>query len=163
MNWDAIGAIGDFVGAMAVVTTLIYLAIQVRHAKMATADQSRIYRATAVREIIIETSRNEALRMAQIKDWGMEPYYQEMAKRLGTTMEEASMLDWGNNYYFWIWWGQYSSTTEKRDRKELEYVIENLGGTLGTRLHWKKSPISRPLLDEGFVKFVDKILAKENG
>jgi len=31
MNWDAIGAIGEIIGAIAVVVTLIYLSIQVRH------------------------------------------------------------------------------------------------------------------------------------
>ncbi len=31
MNWDAIGAIADAVGAIAVVVTLIYLALQIRH------------------------------------------------------------------------------------------------------------------------------------
>ena len=30
MNWDAIGAIGDFVGGAAVIVTLAYLALQVR-------------------------------------------------------------------------------------------------------------------------------------
>ena len=30
MNWEAIGAIGDFVGGLAVVLTLIYIAFQVR-------------------------------------------------------------------------------------------------------------------------------------
>ena len=30
MNWDAIGAIGEIVGALAVVTTLLYLSVQVR-------------------------------------------------------------------------------------------------------------------------------------
>ena len=30
MNWDAIGAIGEIVGAAAVVVTLIYVAVQVR-------------------------------------------------------------------------------------------------------------------------------------
>lgn len=30
MNWDAIGAIGEIVGAMAVLVTLIYLAVQIR-------------------------------------------------------------------------------------------------------------------------------------
>jgi hypothetical protein len=93
----------------------------------------------------------------------MEPYSQKMAERLGTTMEEASMFTWGNNYYFWIWWGQYASTIEKRDRKELEHIIEIVGGTPGMRLHWEESPISRPLLDEDFVNFVDQILAKESG
>ena len=30
MNWDAFGAIGENVGALAVVLTLVYLSIQVR-------------------------------------------------------------------------------------------------------------------------------------
>ena len=30
MNWDALGAIGELVGALAVVVTLIYLAVQIR-------------------------------------------------------------------------------------------------------------------------------------
>ena len=33
MNWDAIGAIGEIVGALAVLVTLIYLALQIRQAK----------------------------------------------------------------------------------------------------------------------------------
>lgn len=160
MNWEALGAIGDFVGAVAVVVTLIYLAIQVRHSKKATADQSRLYRATAVREMIIETINNDVLRMAQMKDWGVEPHYRGMAEQLGITMEEATRLDWGNGYYFWMWWGQYASTTESNDRRELENIIQALGGNPGMRSHWENSPLSRPLLDPGFVKFVDKALAK---
>ena len=30
MNWDAIGAIGEIIGAAGVISTLIYLAIQIR-------------------------------------------------------------------------------------------------------------------------------------
>ena len=37
MNWDAIGATGEVLGAVAVFVTLMYLAIQVRHAR----DESR--------------------------------------------------------------------------------------------------------------------------
>lgn len=32
MNWDAIGAIGEIIGALAVVVTLVYLSRQIRHA-----------------------------------------------------------------------------------------------------------------------------------
>jgi hypothetical protein len=35
MNWEAIGAVGEIVGALAVLVTLIYLAIQVRHTRRA--------------------------------------------------------------------------------------------------------------------------------
>ena len=36
MNWEAIGAVGEILGAIAVLLTLFYLASQVRHANKAT-------------------------------------------------------------------------------------------------------------------------------
>ena len=41
MNWEAIGAIGEIVGAGAVVVTLGYLAVQIRHSMNATKIDSR--------------------------------------------------------------------------------------------------------------------------
>jgi hypothetical protein len=42
MNGVAIGAVGEIVGALAAVITLIYPATQVRTAKQAAADQNRL-------------------------------------------------------------------------------------------------------------------------
>ena len=36
MNWEAIGAIGEITGALAVVVTLVYLSFQLRHNTYAT-------------------------------------------------------------------------------------------------------------------------------
>ena len=36
MNWDAIGAIGELVGALVVVVTIVYLAAQIRQNTIAT-------------------------------------------------------------------------------------------------------------------------------
>jgi len=41
MNWDAIGAIGEIVGAIAVVATLFYLAMQIRHSNRQTQSAAR--------------------------------------------------------------------------------------------------------------------------
>jgi hypothetical protein len=41
MNWDALGAIGEIVGATAVVVTLGYLAVQIRAGTRATQSASR--------------------------------------------------------------------------------------------------------------------------
>ena len=46
MNWDAIGAIGEIVGAIAVVASLVYLAIQIR-------GQNRESRLAAMHEIAV--------------------------------------------------------------------------------------------------------------
>ena len=40
MNWDALGAIGELVGAAAVVLTLGYLAVQIRQASKSSRQQS---------------------------------------------------------------------------------------------------------------------------
>lgn len=40
INWDAIGAIGDFVGSIGVLLSLVYLAVQTRHSASETRDAS---------------------------------------------------------------------------------------------------------------------------
>ena len=47
MNWDAIGAVGEVVGALAVVATLFYLVIQVRQSRQATEANTRAIRGNA--------------------------------------------------------------------------------------------------------------------
>ena len=42
MNWEAIGAVGEIVGAGAVVATLAYLSIQLRHARRASEAQGTL-------------------------------------------------------------------------------------------------------------------------
>lgn len=41
MNWDAIGAIGEVVGALAVVISLVYLALQIRQNSRQVEEQIR--------------------------------------------------------------------------------------------------------------------------
>lgn len=53
MTWDAIGAIGDFIGGIAVVASLIYLAIQVRHSARVTAQNTKEQQA-ANREVVLD-------------------------------------------------------------------------------------------------------------
>ena len=42
MNWDAVGAVGELVGAVAVVATLVYLARQVQASNRTSAIESRV-------------------------------------------------------------------------------------------------------------------------
>ncbi len=60
MNWDAAGAIGEIVGAFAVLATLIYLAKQIRH----STDVSKV------------TVYHEAI--AQIVQSGLEPDFSSL-------------------------------------------------------------------------------------
>jgi hypothetical protein len=48
LNWEAIGAIGESVGALAVLVTLIILVVQIRHSIRIMAESNRLERASAV-------------------------------------------------------------------------------------------------------------------
>lgn len=50
MNWEAIGAVGEIIGAMAVVLSLIYLAIQVRQNSNMARAESRLRVVASYRE-----------------------------------------------------------------------------------------------------------------
>ena len=64
MNWDAIGAIGEITGALAVVLTLGYFGIQIRAAREAAADTNRFHRSNGVREIMLASIANTEIRQA---------------------------------------------------------------------------------------------------
>ncbi|MCB1669689.1 MAG: hypothetical protein R3F41_10945 [Gammaproteobacteria bacterium] len=160
MNWEAIGAIGEILGAMAVVMTLVYLAVQVRYAKEAAADNNRIVRASGVREMYMAQVNNPEFRSVLHKA-GDSGYLQQIADDLGIIKEEADILDAASGYWFWLHWGQYSSTHSESDLQELKNLIGSFYKTDSVYNCWKKSPWHRPLLDPKFVKFVDEIVERQ--
>ena len=50
---EVLGNFGEFVSAIAVVVTLAYLAVQVRHSKEATEANTRTIRANAAKEVYV--------------------------------------------------------------------------------------------------------------
>ena len=166
MNWEAIGAIGEIMGALAVVLTLAYLATQVRYAKQAAADQNRLTRANGVREIGLAALTNDDVRRSISKDMGADAYHEKVAHELGLDVDDVSRRDWANAYWFWLHWGQYTSTHSANDRKEIEHLIEVFYTLPGVRRSWNESPVARPNLDPEYQQFVDDVIAradKRNG
>jgi len=58
MNWDAIGAIGEIVGAVAVIMTLVYLAIQIRDSARASRSAAVTDATTAMQAFYQELGSN---------------------------------------------------------------------------------------------------------
>ena len=59
MNWEAVGAIGEIVGASAVFLTLAYLAVQIRQntkAVRASALDSSVTSVMSIRQTILESA-----------------------------------------------------------------------------------------------------------
>ena len=66
MNWEAIGAIGETVGAIGVIGTLLYLAIQVRASTAATETENRVAVANGYREILTLNLDSELARAFRV-------------------------------------------------------------------------------------------------
>jgi hypothetical protein len=61
MIWDAIGAIGQVLGSLAVLVTLVYLAIQIRETRRAVIAQSHQSQANAVADLQIQIAVSEPI------------------------------------------------------------------------------------------------------
>lgn len=72
MNWDAIGALGEVIGATAVVVTLVYLARQVRHASEEAGQLARQHEdertADLVQTLYAKVQETAALKL---KHWNL--------------------------------------------------------------------------------------------
>jgi len=67
VNWEAIGAVGELVGSLAVLVTIIYLAVQVKHARRQMQIASQRQRYETFRNLTLEISRNPELRRIYAK------------------------------------------------------------------------------------------------
>ncbi|MFK8049606.1 MAG: hypothetical protein AB8B81_14365 [Halioglobus sp.] len=159
VNWDAIGAVGEILGAIAVVATLGYLAVQVRAARDSAADANRLNRANGVTQMALEFVGNSDLANSVMKSHKTEDYYTHFASTLDISFDDASRSDWFHVYYFWLHWGQYSSSKTEEDLAELSNVIRAFYGIPAVRYSWDHSPFSKPVLDPAFVNYVNQILS----
>ena len=159
MNWELIATLAEVVAAIGVIASLIYVARQVRSSQETAADTNRLARAGGVREIMLANATNDDLRNSVIKAYGMAPYYEEMARVLDITFDDAARADFQNNIYFWLHWGQFASTTDPQDLEELKNVLHTYS-IPGLKYSWENSPFAKPVLDAKFVKFVDAAIAE---
>ena len=159
MNWDAIGAVGQIIGALAVVVTLGYLAVQIRIVRSGAADTSRLTRTIGVHEAMLSTISNDALIESLMSVLG-RGYYEEFGGQFAISAREAARVDFFNLHWFWLHWGQFASSNTTEDLSELSRHIQIFYSLPAVAYSWWKSPFGRTLLDQRFVKFVDGLLSK---
>jgi hypothetical protein len=158
VNWDALSAISESLGTFAVLVTLIYLTVQVKDSKSASADTNRIERAVGIREGLMSLAENDNLRSSFDKANGMLGFYEGMASEFNISTDDAARSHYYSIYWFWLHWGQFSSSTEKRDLLELEILIRGLYSTPVYYYCWNNSPWVKPIIEAAFVEYVDALL-----
>ena len=151
MNWEAIGAIGEVLGAAAVVVTLGYLAVQIRQ-------NSQAVKNSAAQSLLSEA--NESLRVASSSPATAR------AVILGQTMFEE--LSEGEKAQFITWMFSWMRTIEQAYfQYEQGYIDEEIWA--GHRAHHRQL-IHAPAIEEWwskrrcffsqkFQKYIDEVAA----
>lgn len=142
MNWEAIGAIGEVIGAIAVVTTLIYLSVQLR--------QNTNTVQASIRQDVLSEDRNALYMLVE------HPF---LNQRTNLTKEQESQLAafliafirMRESHWLQYQSGMLDEATWKSYRTPLQTVIfsSEFGRTLW-RYHSEK------FLDQGFVGSINE-------
>ena len=140
MNWDAISAIFEAVGVIAVVISLLYLAFQIRFARLAAADTSRTARAIGVRENVLAMVNNTGLRENWIKSSGLNSEYELLGKEMNVSVDGAIQIDNMCQCWMWLHWGQYKSIKTPADKSELENIVSVFYSVPPMLNCWRKRP-----------------------
>lgn len=164
MNWDAIGAIGELVGALAVIVTLVYLSVQIRGSREAVADSNRQSRAGAIQDMILLLIDNDSVNNAWRKAAANEDYTRaelDTAEHLGLSIEETRKVILLCQFWWWTHWAQWASIHSAEDQRELDDLIRTMYNREPIRTVWTQSQSARTL-DAEFQTYVNGLIEGNN-
>ena len=167
MNWDAIAAIGQALGSIAVFVTLGYLAVQIRHSRAALQGSITLTRAAMLREHAMATATDvgltRVLQKAQTALSGRNsPFVDELVKRAELTVEEAYRVGW----FFLGFWQirsesiRYIKELGDIERKDFDSRIRLQYSAGSLERVWYES--NKPTLGTDAVRYIDNLLAQPN-
>ena len=157
--WEAIGAVGELIGAGAIIVTLIYLAYQVRQARTDASDETRRNRVIGIREIQGWTVNSPAAMRAWSKASGAG--WQDLMLRtqsaLDLDQEEAELVVTQGAAWVWTHWAQYRSVQSDRDMEELVNIV--LAWYTGPPMNILiRDPVFRAWFEPEFLNWLEQTL-----
>jgi hypothetical protein len=154
------GAIGELISGVAILVTLLYLAVQVKSARISATDANRANRVAGIHHINNRIFENQELQQAWLKSAGpgYTQVHADLSVELGISIDEAMLVQISGSDWVWLHWAQFRSVKTKEDEVELRNIITTWYGE-----NPMKALISHPTMrlffDVDFIEFVDDILA----
>ncbi|MEM7101265.1 MAG: hypothetical protein AAF541_23595 [Pseudomonadota bacterium] len=154
MNWDALGAIAELIGAIGVVATLAYLSIQIRRSTAQARSDAYIKMNEASREFTFRIADDQDLGELVLKagkDWQSISTKDQFKVHM-YNMQELSVYE---SYYFMMINGQIDEQTY---RTREEHILRRLSAP-GGRYWWDNFAYN---IDTEFVARINQGLEKQN-
>ena len=160
MNWDAIGAIAELLGAVGVIASLVYLATQIRHSReqmdrntQASAAAAHQLYEQGVSSLIMDAVRIPGLQQLLIRAQADFEQLDEENARCFSNFAVVCMRTWDNAFYQHRM-GMLDDVRWQVAQRDLEAFVQQPGVTQW----WRKM---RPNLLPEFVALVEEILGEE--
>ncbi len=161
MNWDAVGAIAELLGAIGVIASLVYLAGQIRHSRKQMDQNTRAVRAGAYQQF---TANLQSTMFTAVSVPALEGVvFRGMANPETLNEEEAGRFQWWligvfltyeNAHY------QYRMGQLDENRWQIHRLsLHNLLGSPGIRNWWATR--SELIDSPEFAVMISEMLAKE--
>ena len=151
MNWDAIGAIGEILGSIVVLASLIYIAIQVRDTKIAATRTVRIERNNALSKTMLETPEISEI-VAKINEVdGSGPFVSELQATYGLTAAQAE------RYHRYLATAWRTLETDFLTLGECRFIALPIEGQLRTTSSKRFIEIRGWAFDKSFMRLVDDL------
>ena len=158
MNWEAVGAIGETIGAIA----LFLVLFQVRHAKHEMRRSVRSERTDSLLQLLHQyrDPRSVELRVRVSQALGAPDteYQSKMMERAGITREEASFM----YMEYMIWWQYYAEKVIRyvedlspADRFQADAAMRNIFGGPAGRLWFDTA---KQILNPDAVGYIENLL-----
>ena len=155
MNWDAIGAVGEIVGAGAVVATLIYLAIQTRRTREATETNGTFASLNLYSEWRVALAHSPDLARAIAKSNDSEELSGQEDVQLQAFMDDlfiVSSVSYANNT---------KSGSIHDPVGDIEYVVGVLLSNKGLIEHWTRFRQTILFVSPDYVRQIDIALLEK--
>ena len=156
-----LGALGEFLGVFALVATLIYLSIQVRHARGESEKAVLEARNTGVREMSLSAATSEGLLAALVKadeaiGAAPNPFQSELMSH-GLDFHEARRVNHWHSAYMRLHRTQYDSSNQEQ-RRTLDGPLRGVYARGVGRLFWDMRSVV--LRDDAFSHHVNQLIAE---
>ena len=151
MNWDAIGAVGEIIGAAAVVATLFYLALEMKRSRVASEAQGTVSSNQFHSRWRIALMENATLSAALAKANIGEALAETEKVQLYAFADElftASAVSYANTM---------SSGSVHDVEGEYEYLASVLRENPGLLPHWERLRTIIALVSSDFANQIDEI------
>ena len=157
MDWEAVGAVGEIVGAVAVVATLAYLAVQVRQNTRMMQREAHLDRIRHVADPLIESPDRLAKILAKIsaKDGSREPVTLAFMREFDLTYEEAIPF---LRYLHRLWMGYEADYLFTGPSDHLAKIIPAMLTFPNCQLFWEYEKLW--VFSPEFVAYVDGLADK---